>query len=499
MTKNVFDTLPEVFVSRTDLTTLVYRALKAQKLRKLSSRLYTKNMTDKPDAIVKRNLWAIVSEYFPGALIADRTALENAPALDGSICLITAKGKDIKLPGITLRPRRGHPPLDTDLPFVNGLFVCSTARAYLENMNASRSRNKLLPRTLPQKEIEERLDKFSRYSGEKYLNTLRDETLTIAKELNLLENQRRLDDLIGTLMGTRNAQLNSSVGRARNIGKPYDSDRLALFESLFTELRNTPPIHRTPSKRSHEAIGILAFFEAYFSNYIEGTEFEVAEAADIIFKGIIPQERPEDAHDILGTWRLVSSSYEMKKTPDSITTFIDLLKSRHAFIMGGRPDKHPGQFKQSSNRAGLTIFVEPNLVEGTLTEGFDLYKGLETPFQRAVFMMFLVSEVHPFTDGNGRTARVMMNAELFSKGEEKIIIPTVYRANYLSALKALSQSKYAEPLIRTLDFAQKWTASINWDTLKKTEQDLKTTNAFLDSWTAEEKGQRLKILTSDLD
>jgi Fic family protein len=43
--------------------------------------------------------------------------------------------------------------------------------------------------------------------------------------------------------------------------------------------------------------------------------------------------------------------------------------------------------------------------------------------------MFLVAEVHAFSDGNGRLSRAMMNAELVSAGEQRIIVPPVYRAN----------------------------------------------------------------------
>ncbi|WP_286145042.1 Fic family protein [Bacteroides caecimuris] len=49
------------------------------------------------------------------------------------------------------------------------------------------------------------------------------------------------------------------------------------------------------------------------------------------------------------------------------------------------------------------------------------------PFARAIFMMFMISEVHPFNDGNGRIARVMMNAELVRADQSRIIIPTVFR------------------------------------------------------------------------
>lgn len=43
---------------------------------------------------------------------------------------------------------------------------------------------------------------------------------------------------------------------------------------------------------------------------------------------------------------------------------------------------------------------------GRLRRGFDILSGLIDPFDRAVFAMFLVSEVHPFDDGNGRVARL---------------------------------------------------------------------------------------------
>ena len=99
------DRMPEAFVSDKSVTHAVSRAVKAGKLRKLASRLYSRNMVDPPEAIVARNLWSIVAGYFPGALIADRTALENIPASDGSVCLIVARDRDIRLLGHTRRLR----------------------------------------------------------------------------------------------------------------------------------------------------------------------------------------------------------------------------------------------------------------------------------------------------------------------------------------------------------------------------------------------------------
>ncbi|WP_158043509.1 Fic family protein [Skermanella pratensis] len=485
---------PEAFVSTTATSVAVSRAVKAGKLRKLASRLYTRNLTDAPEVIVRRNLWQIVGGYFPGGLVADRTALENAPAEDGSICLVTDRGGDVMLPGLILRPRRGIPPLESDRPFVGGLHLSSIARAYLENMRSSRARRGLCARTLARREIEERLDTLLRRGGEEALNRLRDDSKIIAPALELAEGSRELDTLIGALLGTREANLSAPAARARRAGRPYDPARIEHFHSLHRALRDYPPVNRPAEARLPPAQATLTFFEAYFSNFIEGTEFGVAEAADIVFRGVIPRERPQDAHDVLGTWRIVGDHSGMRLTPGSYGDLVRLLQARHAGIMEQRPEKGPGRFKTSGNRAGSTTFVAPDLLEGTLEQGFDILRSLEMPFQRAVFMMFLISEVHPFIDGNGRTARIMMNAELVAGGEERVVIPTVYRANYLSALKALSRTGAPEPLIRTLDFAQKWTAAIGWGEFEQSRRELEACNAFLDPLEAEERGLRLPLV-----
>jgi fido (protein-threonine AMPylation protein) len=149
--------------------------------------------------------------------------------------------------------------------------------------------------------------------------------------------------------------------------------------------------------------------------------------------------------------------------------------------MMGRPNKHPGEFKKRTNQAGTTVFVEPSLITGTLKKGFELYKKLDNAFNRAVFMMFMVAEVHPFDDGNGRLSRIMMNAELVANENQRIIIPTVYRSNYLMSLKGLSHNGITEAFIKTIDFAQKYTWSIDWSDVTKAGDLLKDTNAFTEN------------------
>lgn len=489
----IVDAMPEAFVSTTAISREVSRRLESGRLRKLGSRLYTSNFTDAAEAVVRRNLWHIVAGFFPGALVADRTALENEPAPDGSICLVTDRGGTIALPGITLRPRRGVGPLPTDRPFLDGLFLSSTARSYLDNLRPSRARAGRVARTLPRRELESLLDNLIRRAGMEAANRLRDEARAVAPDLGRDAQALLLDALIGAMAGTREAPLTAATARARQCGRPYDPERLALFERFHSVLRREPVETRRAAPRDADHAATLAFYEAYFSNFIEGTEFSVDEAADIVFRGRIPTERPADAHDIAGVWRVVSDASEMRRVPRESEEFLAFLRRRHETILRSRPDARPGEFKLAPNQAGATVFVRPGEVTGTLERGFALYRSLETAFERAAFLLFLIGEVHPFADGNGRLARIMMNAELVGRDEERIVIPTVFRGDYLAAMRALTHNGVSEPLIRMLDYAQRWTAAVDWSSVETASRQLHSCNAFLDADSAEREGLRLRL------
>jgi len=490
--------LPEViFPAGRKMTKWISAEMAKGRLRKLGTRLYTPNLKDEPQAIIRRNVWRIVAGYFPGSLVADRTALEAQPAPDGSVFVVSKRVRPVELPGLTIRPRRGAGPTPSDSRFMTDLYLSSRPRAFLENLRPSRARSGVA-RTLPRARIEELLEQDLAAGGEAALNRTRDEARAIAAEIGCQQEMAELDKLIGALLGTRTAKLVAPVAIARSEGRPYDARRLELFTNLAAQLSARSPVIRKETSLSADGRANLAFFEAYFSNFIEGTEFEVDEARDIVFNNVIPKDRPEDAHDIAGTFGIVSNSAEMSLRPASFEAFLDLLRRRHTRVMEARPDKLPGRFKDKANRAGTTAFVAPDLVQGTLAKGFEIYRSLREPFVRATFMMFLVAEVHPFVDGNGRVARIMMNAELVAEGEQRIIIPIIYRNNYIAALKALSNDGRGEPLARVLEFAQRYTGAIPFEPFDKANVVLARTNAFLKPEEAEEVGLRLTLPTPEL-
>jgi Fic family protein len=148
--------------------------------------------------------------------------------------------------------------------------------------------------------------------------------------------------------------------------------------------------------------------------------------------------------------------------------------------LSSRKDKNPGLFKNKNNFAGSTAFVDYNLVKGTLIRSFDFYRILDHPFARAAYIMFVLSEVHPFLDGNGRIARVMMNAELVTAGQSKIIIPTVFREDYMGALKKLTKQSKCETYIKMLQRAHEFSANVYGGKMDEMQAYLTSCNAFVD-------------------
>jgi fido (protein-threonine AMPylation protein) len=485
---------PEVFLSATETSRAVGVAVKAGRARKIGPRLYTRNTDEPLDRVVRRNWQRIAAAYFPGAVVVDRSAFEAKPSDDGSLFLdagpdYTAR-RPIRLPGLTLRPRRGHGPAPGDMPFMENLHFSGQARKFLDNLRPSRARGESIARTLSKPEIEDELVRIAARRGTEALNELRDQAREIAPILDVEQEMGLLDHLIGAIQGTRDVELTTAAARAQRQGLGFDPRRLELFEVLQAHLlQDQQPVRL----EQPDSLPALSFVEAYFSNWIEGTEFAVAEAEEIVFQGEVPDGRLEDAHDVLGTFELVNDPKLRGRAPRASGDLPALLRSHHGLMLGARPAAHPGSFKARPNQAGGTTFVHPDLVEGTLIEGFRYLEPLPAGLARAIFMMFLVSEVHPFTDGNGRVARVLMNAELTAAGQQRITIPLSYRDDYLQGLRALSRNGNPRPLVQVLDFAQRYAAAIDWSDLDVAKEMLARTNAFVPPDVADEKGLRLVL------
>lgn len=315
--------------------------------------------------------------------------------------------------------------------------------------------------------------------GEEGLNGFRNRARRVSQELQLEAAFARLDKMIGTLLHTRQAKLRTAIGQARAARPPYDLECLARIRNLIHVAENlSPPVIADPTLSQAEAP--TNFIESYFSNYIEGTEFPVEEAQQIVRTGTLPKARPADGHDILSYYREILSLPKVSIGNVLPEQVIDRIRSHHREMQGARPENRPGLFKTETNVAGATTFVAPNLVEGTLLAGLRIAQAASAGFVRAVALHFLLTDVHPFDDGNGRIARLMLTSELRSAGLSRIVVPNVYRAEYLSALRALTRHGDPAPLVRAVMRLQAITAAATADSFAKIVDLWASANAFMD-------------------
>ena len=464
------NSLPEILFASSDPSESrkIRAMLDAGEIRSLIPRVYTSNLQDDLEEIVRRNIWLLVSHIFPDALISHRSAIEYKLSPKGKLYLTAGSRRVYRWPGVDIRITEGSGPLEDDGIYMHVLRVSSLERACLENLSPSRKVDGEM-RTVEQGIIEERLLSILQTRGEGALNKLRDRAREISVQLDMSKAFDRLNQIISGILTTQsNTVLTSATAMAQAIGEPYDAGRLELFSLLVAELKQKTFELRPAKTNTSQSFSNFAFFEAYFSNYIEGTTFLVEEAKEIVYDGTDIPLRVQDSHDIRGTHKIVNDRREMSIIPRSGQELIDLLRARHAVVLGGRPEKNPGAFKSRQNRAGDSVFVAPEFVLGTLKQGFALMASLDDPISRAIYMMFLVSEVHPFDDGNGRIARIMMNAELVHGATSNIIIPTVYRDDYMLALRRLTRqsdpSVFVRMMDRTSEFSH-WLDPEDWDKL----------------------------------
>ena len=482
MEKNRPIHLQEVICSSRDakISKQITKLLSAGVIIKIAPRVYSSNLDEPIEGIIRRNLFQILGTIYPGTMLSHRSAFEFQPTKTGQIFLTTSYTKKVKLPGITIQFLSGPSPIEGDNKFSGELSASQKARAFLENLQATKklgSESKCL--SLP--EIEERLEQIIRVNGEEEINKLRDQARGISEQLGMQQEFEKLNRLISALLTTKTSKiLSSPLAKARAFGKPYDPSRMELFETLFRELQQIEFPYREEKNTTPTSFRNFAFFESYFSNYIEGTVFEIDEAKQIIQTNKPIPERNDDSHDVLGTYQIVSNKKEMEITPSTPEEFLKIIAFRHSILLSARVDKNPGLFKDKNNFAGSTAFVDYNLVRGTLIQSYDFYSALDHPFAKAAYIMFVMSEVHPFLDGNGRIARVMMNAELVKAGQSKIIIPTVFREDYMGALKKFTKQRKCDTYIKMLQRAEEFSANVYSENMDDMQAYLTSCNAFIE-------------------
>ncbi len=177
----------------------------------------------------------------------------------------------------------------------------------------------------------------------------------------------------------------------------------------------------------------------YTSNAIEGNTLTLRETSEVIEHGITVggkalRDHLEalDHYDAVGWMRDVAD----RGTPIGETTVTEL---HRRIVLRSQPEV-AGIYSPYPRRIAGSQVVLPNPRKvPQLMAAFGETLGKMAPTPDVAFTAhFRLTAIHPFGDGNGRTARLLMNLILLRQGYPPVAVRPEDRAAYLDALETAS-------------------------------------------------------------
>ena len=173
----------------------------------------------------------------------------------------------------------------------------------------------------------------------------------------------------------------------------------------------------------------------YNSEAIEGGTLSLKDTISLLRDDISPNKKNKDI-------------IESKKHYE---VFLELLNSNKKFdldfILKIHKDLFDQTYKEISGKlrnhevrvlGSETIFTHPRKLKSELEDFFKWYnknKNKINPFILAILSKFRFVSIHPFTDGNGRVSRIIMNYILYKNNLPLINIEYVKRNEYYNSLE----------------------------------------------------------------
>lgn len=99
-------------------------------------------------------------------------------------------------------------------------------------------------------------------------------------------------------------------------------------------------------------------------------------------------------------------------------------------------------------RSSMHVPFNPDAVLDAMTALSTLMQEEPDAFVRAVLGHFFFVYIHPYMDGNGRTARFAMNSQLVTGGYPWVVVPVERRDEYIGSLEKASVEEDIEPFVR---------------------------------------------------
>lgn len=191
----------------------------------------------------------------------------------------------------------------------------------------------------------------------------------------------------------------------------------------------------------------------YNSNAIEGNSLTLKETFLVINEGLTIKGKPLKDHleakDHFEALKYLNDliEHDKKHTVSEV-----LIRQLHQLVMLETDREWAGKYRDANVIISGSDHTPPDALEvpglmQSLIRWIGNNQGKMSPIELASIVHHKVVYIHPFFDGNGRTARIVMNIFLMQAGYPLMIVLKNDRKKYYSVLDKADKGDY-QPLIR---------------------------------------------------
>lgn len=222
---------------------------------------------------------------------------------------------------------------------------------------------------------------------------------------------------------------------------------LTRIEEKKTRLDSLRPLPAASVNRLKEQFTVEWI---YNSNAIEGSTLTLRETQLILETGLtIGGKSLREHFEVTNHKDAIDYVESLAQQSELITPFH--VRQIHKLVLSQIDDENAGQYRKTEVRIAGAKHVPPEAWEipQRMTEWGDWLKSAEKnihPVELAAQAHHRLVAIHPFIDGNGRTARLVMNLILFKQGYPPAVILRVNRKQYYQVLMQADAGKN-DPLV----------------------------------------------------
>lgn len=196
----------------------------------------------------------------------------------------------------------------------------------------------------------------------------------------------------------------------------------------------------------------------YTSNAIEGNTLTRAETALVVEKGLTIGGKSLKEHFEASNHAHALAWVKLQVSKSICEISENTILQIHKYILEAIDDENAGHYRNIPVRisGSPVILPNPRKVPDLMSEFMAwLHSSTQNPIELAALAHYKFVTIHPFVDGNGRTARLFMNLILMIYGYPPAIIRPEDRLEYIKSLETAQMGgaldKYMALISRAVD------------------------------------------------